>query len=693
MPKKGTAGPKKTAAQPDVASVPSTATPVPGSVASLLVEDATNQPATSDPTAPAADSTPEEPVVDAVPVVQAPDFALPSHVTAVLARSLSTDKLPTASVAVSVPTTTAATQSAPSTSTRPSTESSSAQAPPPSPISRARRDSSLAPTPPVRTGMPPLIAAAAASPGPLAGSSTRTARGPSMTPGPPSLRGTPAPRSSVPPAPVFRRAPTPSTQSSAGLPPTVRSMAAPSSIPASPAPVFGGLPPMVHAAPAGLPPTVGISQARQPPSPQDAATLAAAAVASIIDVRPTPPPPPPKRKRNRKRANAEAQDEAEEVDGDADGAGTSQPSSRPSKRPSVRRRDHRNDAEEPEELSDPDAPPAGPRVIKRKGMYGSAGVAGTSQDRRLKANRKAKAVQVESVSESVLDTAQPEELIGGEIDPSTITIGDLATHTGIGTGHVSARGIRLHKHRSEEIANKRKAAEARQIIRWQEKQIQRRKLRAMKNAERARRRRQMEEMGEDSAVVSPDEEDSEEEFAVLPERLTPPTTPEPDDEPRRPEDDGQTDGLEREYGEQMDVDHQNVGENRDNEPGENGQGGDVDLDALLRRGGFDLDAEDRLHADGDEDGENGDGDEEFRYDEDEDATNLADFRARQEEERRRILEGAQDREVEEDDNETRMINNASFSKKNTPNERWTTAETEFFFLVGCSLSRRLGVAC
>lgn len=438
---------------------------------------------------------------------------------------------------------------------------------------------------------------------------------------------------------------------------------------------------MVRAAPSGLPPTVGASQARAPPSPQDAATLAAAAVASIVDVRPTPPPPPPKRRRNRKRANADTPDEAAEADGDLDGAGPSQPIPRPPKRPSVRRRNPRNEVEEPDELSDPDAPPVGPRVIKRKGMYGSAGVAGTSQDRRLKANRKAKTVQVEAVSESVLDTAQPEELIGEEIDPSTVTIGDLATHTGIGTGHVSARGIRLHKHRSEELANRRKAAEARQIIRWQEKQIQRRKLRAMKNAERARRRRQMEEMGEDSAVISPDEEDSEEEYAMLPERLTPPTTPEPDDDPRRPLDDGQTDGLERENGEQMDVDHDNADENGDAEPLEDGQGREEDLDAMLRRGGFNLNAEDRPDAEGDEDDENGDGDNDFRYDEDEDANNLADFRARQEEERRRILEGAQDRVVEEDDDETRMINNASFSKKNTPNERWSTAETEFFFLI------------
>ena len=101
-----------------------------------------------------------------------------------------------------------------------------------------------------------------------------------------------------------------------------------------------------------------------------------------------------------------------------------------------------------------------------------------------------------------------------------------------------------------------------------------------------------------------------------------------------------------------------------------------ELDAQLRAAGFTVGGESRVAAE--EDGEN---DEDEEVDWERDQPDLEALRAEREEERRRIRDEMRERAVEEEDDETTMVNSASFAKRGKSTERWTKEETEFFFIV------------
>ncbi|RXK36921.1 hypothetical protein M231_05823 [Tremella mesenterica] len=537
------------------------------------------------------------------------------------------------------------------------------------------------------SGVPALIAAAAASPGPLSALASRSARA-SVTPIPPP-RPPPPPskapsRMSMTPVPSFipRVQATPASPAS-GLPPQVMA-ATPES-----EPLFFGVPPVVR--------TFGSehSGVEDEDDELDPATLAAAAVASIRDI--VPPP-----KKRTKRGTAGRGQEVDQENGESSTRVRKMP---PPKRLSARRRavprpqtpeegdqDNMNGSESSDEASHIDDE-----------TYGDSPQPSTAsrnvQSRRSKKDpRRRKRIRREELPTSQMNVATPDEMLGEAIDPSVVTMADLAQDPKAGSGKVSQRGIRLWIHAQEEDARKKRRTAARQEDRWREKQIQRRKLRAMKNADRARRRIELGQMGFDQGDVSVDEDDSEEEYEVRPDRLTPPSTPDPDVEQaqEQADDEGENDQA-QEAGEEENAaaaegdDAEVEGEQEDDEEAvaderpvgeqdgtsqqdgeregviEGGEEGDEAL-AALARAGFNILAQEREEGD--------EGDEE----EDEDGNHLEEWRERQEEQRRRLLEDT-GREVMEEDDETRMINSASFSKKHSSNERWLQWETEFFFQV------------
>jgi hypothetical protein len=188
--------------------------------------------------------------------------------------------------------------------------------------------------------------------------------------------------------------------------------------------------------------------------------------------------------------------------------------------------------------------------------------------------------------------------------------------------------------------------------------------------------------------VSADEDDSEFEFEVEPERLTPPSTPEPGTA-MLPEGEEGEDGFEQ--------------EERDGaeplflpEEGEEGEGAwpqhqaedreagaeerheeDEDM-RELRAAGFSFRTDDEREEDDEAEHDEGEYDhDQWHHDEDDE---IAAARANIELLRRRVIERNEEREVVEEDEAGKMVNNASH-KKLRPNDKWTWEETEFFYMV------------
>jgi len=328
-----------------------------------------------------------------------------------------------------------------------------------------------------------------------------------------------------------------------------------------------------------------------------------------------------------------------------------------------------------------------PIVRKRRGTYNARTVAGTPFDKRIKANaHKRKQPYAPARTHPELDGVQANEMVGIQVDPHAMTMKDLATKL-LSEGKVSSRALKLHAFQREEEERKRMERFERAEATWRCKQIQRRKLRAEHNADRARRREEMGSTGDDEDEVSADSDDSEETFEPQPDRMTPPSSPEPpgrispsripSEHHHEEEDEGEdraTAGLEDEEGN----DEAAVEENMDVAP----RADEDEADAELRAAGFLVSSDVRPEDRGDEEE-----DEEIDWDMHQD--DIEALRVQREEERRRIREEMGERAVEEQDDETTMVNAATFGKRQSVSERWTSEETEFFYMVYFARARGL----
>ncbi|WVF71408.1 hypothetical protein IAT40_006212 [Kwoniella sp. CBS 6097] len=574
-------------------------------------------------------------------------------------------------------------------------------------LDAARNHSSNAPSPgSIRRGTPSV--------------SARSMRAPSMTPAPgraPSV--TPQPQRAPSASPHPQKAPSASPQPHDQRPPSVNAQRQrePSSTPQPPA-ASSSFPPLLDGSTAptqsfGLPPSLGTTTAAGPsrapsvtPAPPDTAALAAVLVNSI-----TGPPVParPARKGKRRVVKGRAQPAKGSV---ADNESSQQQASRSRRpqstaRPSRATTEDRGMSEEEEsqdESGDEDDAEDGELDENGKRKSGSDPNKGSRSSKRARIKRpKPPAVATISLREIEVD-----EMVGDKVDEVVITMGDLAT-TLAAQGKVTQRAIKIDEYKRTESLKKREASRLRAEHKWRRNQIQRRKVRATKNRERARRRERYGQLGMDEGAVSPDEEDSDEEYEPEPERLTPESTPEPDhgrmnsQAPERAEgEDG--DDVETVQGREdweMDLEADNGdGEEGDFADGASQAGGslfsgagfggagqddgaaqaaeDEDM-AALRAAGFFV-TEDQQTGDHGEDGDEYDEDDEpwLRGEE----PDIEGYRQALEQRRRRVIEDhdRDDQEIVEVDDETRFINSASFSKATRP-QRWTMVETELFYQV------------
>lgn len=406
------------------------------------------------------------------------------------------------------------------------------------------------------------------------------------------------------------------------------------------------------------------------PEAPDAASLAAAAVASITE--------DSRAKRRAARAALETTDEAE---------GSTAPAKRPrrgaGKAKARKAAADENDGEEAEANGGPSA--ADPRA--RGAAYASRGRAGTAGDRRLAANR-----NKPQLSHPELDGVQADDMVGIEVNPTVMTMKDLAT-TLVSQGRVSARTIKLHEFQRGEEERKRKERVEKADATWKRRQIVRRKARQIKNAKRQLRRADARKRGQNpDDVVSDDSVDSDEDYDVEPDRLTPPGSPVAAERvaPLRldpmevDEAENGTAGAAEPAPYDPDDDPEGLGFRNTNSK-------DDDLEELEEMGevleDFQLPVED------DDDAPDFSG---LQYAEttggylDENGewvdTNMDDYATqivnRKAQDRRNILEGtgAFGREVEIIDTDTQFVNAATWGKK-VANDRWTVEETELFFSV------------
>ncbi|WWC70069.1 uncharacterized protein I206_104015 [Kwoniella pini CBS 10737] len=327
---------------------------------------------------------------------------------------------------------------------------------------------------------------------------------------------------------------------------------------------------------------------------------------------------------------------------------------------------------------------------------------GEDEDGRpIKRRKKGRAPGVASIS---LQDIQPDEMVGDKVDEVVITMGDLATVLAA-QGKVSKRAIKIDENKRAEQLQKRENARIRAEHTWKRNQIKRRKVRQSKNRDRARRREELGKLGMDESIVSADEDDSEEEYEPEPERLTPESTPEPDN---RREISARPDVFNEEDEEYDDEEYNDVPVNNDPNQalfGENesqaGENENDDQDVIMTA--EDIAAQEERDADIaairaagiaiiDDvpivDGGEGEGDdEEIEYDwektiEDTEYPDIEGYRREQERERRRMREMQErdDGEIVEIDDETKFINANSFAKYTKP-QRWTVLETELFYQV------------
>lgn len=283
---------------------------------------------------------------------------------------------------------------------------------------------------------------------------------------------------------------------------------------------------------------------------------------------------------------------------------------------------------------------------------------------------------------------RPDDFLGQHVDEPTATLKSIVTTTGT-DGRVSARGINLDRILREREAERLKEREQYHEMAWRKKQVLRRQVRRKRNERRAERRVEVQKSGGNpDDEVSADEDDSEFEFEVEPERLTPPSTPEPGTA-MLPEGEEGEDGFEQgerdgeeplfltEEGEEGEGEwphHQaEDGEAGPEEPHEE----DEDM-RELRAAGFTFRADDEREEYDEAEHDEGEYDhDQWHHDEDDE---IAAARANIELSRRRVIERNEEREVVEEDEAGKMVNNASH-KKLKPNDKWTWEETEFFYMV------------
>ena len=336
------------------------------------------------------------------------------------------------------------------------------------------------------------------------------------------------------------------------------------------------------------------------------------------------------------------------------------------------------------------------RIARKRGPYKTRTVAGTIYDKRLRANahRRKKSSAAPRRTRPDLDEVEANEMVGEHVNPAVVTMKELATKI-MSEGVVSSRGLKLHAFHRKEDERKRKERFARAELNWRRKQIQRRKLRAEHNTDRAKRRVEAGRMGDDEDAISADSDDSEETFEPEPDRLTPPTSP----EQLRRASPAEVTSDHNEEVERGDEEAIQPGEEDDADRGSDGERAVVgntaapaeidEADAALLAAGFTL--ADHPQVGGEDDDNDEEIDEEIDWDSFQPDMNS--LRADREEERRRIQEEMGQRVVvDEDDDETRMINSATFAKKHFAAERWTKGETEFFYTVSVRMSQLNGDA-
>ena len=323
---------------------------------------------------------------------------------------------------------------------------------------------------------------------------------------------------------------------------------------------------------------------------------------------------------------------------------------------------------------------AAPR--KFRGKYQSRG---RTAERRSTPYRRPKAPQV---SHPELDGVEANDLVGESVNPTVMRLGELAT-TLVSQGRVSARALKLHDFQRTEEERKRRERVTKAEENWKRRQIVRRKARAIRNQKREERREEARQAGADPGEISEDSADSDEEFEVVPDRLTPPGSPrraervapvrfEPEPEaapeegaegdetapaPAEEEEDIEGLGLHTNYndedvemGEEMENFQLPVEDDGDDAPQDfSGLGG-----TEYTGGYLDIETGEWVEAEGRPD--------------------LARLQQRQDDYRRRIMDGDDDRQVELIDNDTQFVNSATWGKK-VANDRWTSEETELFFSV------------
>ncbi|OCF36799.1 hypothetical protein I316_01395 [Kwoniella heveanensis BCC8398] len=584
-------------------------------------------------------------------------------------------------------------------------------------LDAARNHSSSAPSPgSIRRGTPSV--------------SARSMRAPSMTPTPgraPSM--TPQPQRAPSASPHPQRAPSasPHPQRAPSASPHTQSQRLPlvntqqqresSSTPQAPAAPSSLSPSLaMSTAPTnsfGFPPSLGTTTAAGPsraasatPAPPDTAALAAALVNSITGPQ---VPAQPVRKGKRRVVQGRAQPAKGSVLDDSQQTRAHIPrrpksTARPGRATTEERGTSDDEDQDDSEFEEGDDVDNLDENGKRKNGTGSK-----------RSNRPSKRVRMKrpkppTVATISLREMVPDEMVGDKVDEVVITMGDLAT-TLASQGKVTQRAIKIDEFKRSESLKKREASRLRAEHNWRRNQIKRRKVRATKNRDRARRRERLGQLGMDEGAVSPDEEDSDEEYEPEPERLTPESTPEPDhgrlnsQAPERAEGDDADDDVETVQGREdwemeSDAEAGEDGEDGDLFDGASQAGGsmlngagleddgaaqaaeDEDM-AALRAAGF-LVTEDQ--QDGGNDGFGGDdGDD---YDDDDEPwlrgeePDIEGYRQALEQRRRRVIEDhdRDDQEIVEVDDETRFINSASFSKSTRP-QRWTQVETELFYQV------------
>jgi transcription factor TFIIIB component B'' len=333
----------------------------------------------------------------------------------------------------------------------------------------------------------------------------------------------------------------------------------------------------------------------------------------------------------------------------------------------------------------------------RRGTYKSAGRAGTTKDRRTSAFRRQA-----TIAAPELTGVQANELVGEEVNPAIIRLGDLATSLAA-QGRVSARTIKLANFQRSEEERKLRERATKTENNWRRRQIVRRKARELRNAKRAERREAVAAAGENEGAISDDEPDSEEDYEIEPDRLTPPGSPRKADrvapvsfEPlpvvAAEGEEGEGSGSGAVRAPHGDVEFEDIeGLGFVHQPG-----GEEDEEMGETLEDFQLPVEDDGEPEAPHDPEAGMDisgleandysggylDDEGNWVEGGTMNRAALLHQRNEEHRRRILDGDHGQTVEVIDNETQFVNSATWGKK-VSNDRWTAEETELFFAVSC----------